>query len=135
MRRHQNGGHQGRIAEVRQRGDAQNEGQNERADAIGADPAVTHDLELALARRAAAEAVGDVGQSVLVQGAGNGHGGRNRKRRGGQRRQMQALRNPIDAGADQPDRGADNRRGPERLRQLAFRDRLLKGQAAGASGR
>ena len=44
---------------------------DQRADAISADPAVAHDVELALARSAAAEAVGRVGEAVFVQAAGH----------------------------------------------------------------
>ena len=84
-----------------------------------------HDLELALARRAAAEAVGDVGQPVLVQSAGDGQGCRDRKRRRGQWRKMQRLRQPIDSRAEQADGRADDGRSPQRLRQLAFGDRRL----------
>ena len=43
----------------------------ERDDPIGADAAVAHDFELVGPRRAAAEAVGDVGDPVLVQPAGH----------------------------------------------------------------
>ena len=123
MSGNQHGSHQARIAEVRQRGDPQHERQNERADAEGADPAVMHDLELALARRAAAEAVGDVGQPILMQTAGNDQRCRDRKHRCRQRRKVQRLREPIDARTDQADGYSDNGRSPQRLRQLAFGDR------------
>ena len=44
--------------------------------AEGADAAVAHDLELAFARLAAAESVGNVGQAILVQAAGDEHASR-----------------------------------------------------------
>ena len=53
-----------------QRADAQDERKRDRDRAVGADAAVAHDLELHRPRRAAAEAVGDVGEPVLMQRAG-----------------------------------------------------------------
>ncbi len=59
--------HQRRIGEARQRADPQQDRQHQRADAVSADPAVAHDVELAFARPAAAEAVRGVGEAVLMQ--------------------------------------------------------------------
>ena len=69
-----------------------------------------HDLKLALARRAAAEAVGDVGQPILMQSAGNGQSRRDRKGRCRQWRKMQRLREPINARAEQANRRSDDGR-------------------------
>ena len=43
---------------------------DQRANAVGSDPAVAHDVEFLLARRAAAKTVGRIGKPVLVQAAG-----------------------------------------------------------------
>ena len=80
--------------EARQRADAEKDGEDQRRDAIGADPAVVHDLELALRRGPAAEAVDRIGEAVLVQAVGEDHRGQHREaggrsirsRRGGARR-------------------------------------------------
>ncbi len=53
------------------RGCADREGEDQRYRAIGADPAVLHDEEAVLAALAAADAVGRIGQAVLVQRAGD----------------------------------------------------------------
>ena len=73
--------HQGRArqpgaaarAERRQAGRPQQQRQAERERPIGADAAVAHDGELALAGAPAAEAVGRVGEPVLVQPAAGQH--------------------------------------------------------------
>ena len=69
-----------RLERRGQRADPEHERKRERDRAIGADAAVAHDLELAFPGRAAAEAVGDVGEPVLMQRAGRGDERRRRER-------------------------------------------------------
>ena len=52
-------------------GCADREGEDQRYRAIGADPAVLHDEEALLAALAAANAIGRIGQAVLVQRPGD----------------------------------------------------------------
>ena len=96
----------------------------ERADAVGADPAVAHDVELALARVAAAEAVGGVGEPVLMQAAGDEErrGDRQRRRRPG--KQHQSVRDRIDHRRDQPDDKARERKRPGAARHRAVLRRM-----------
>ncbi len=56
--------------EIGQKRGAQGKRADQRQRAIGADPAVLHDLQRALARGVAEEPVRRVGQTVLVQRAG-----------------------------------------------------------------
>ena len=56
-----------RFGETYDGADAQHEGEDQRGGAVGADLAVAHDVELALAAHACAEAVGRVGQPILMQ--------------------------------------------------------------------
>src|SRR6202008_3971733 len=69
------GGDQGedrleRIADLRQGGDADGQHEAQRQRAVAADPAVLQDRQPLLAAAAAAQAVGGVGEPVLVQAAG-----------------------------------------------------------------
>ena len=59
-----------RLGECDERAGAREQRQHERDRAIAADARIAHDAQLVLARAPAAEAVGDVGQAVLVQRAG-----------------------------------------------------------------
>src|SRR3954447_21568808 len=103
-----------RIGDRRERAPAQAERQDQRADAIGADPAVAHDLELALAGAAAAEPVGGIGKAVLVQRAGD-EGGRGQREQGGKvRRQTQQARDLVDQGAGKADQHSRDWKSPGR---------------------
>ena len=85
------------IGTVRRGGkaaDAQAQRQQKCQRAIAADAAVLHDLELAVPRRATAEAVGHIGQTVFVQGSGGQRARGQRKQRGHQR--GQSLGRPED---------------------------------------
>ncbi len=53
-----------------QRRYAQTKGENERDGAIGADPAVLHDLERRVAVAAAAKAIGRIAEPILMQRTG-----------------------------------------------------------------
>ena len=77
-----------------ERGDAQHQRKRERRRAKGADAAVAHDFELALARPAAAKTVGDIGEPVFVQGAGDEDERADRQRRANQRRQAEGAARP-----------------------------------------
>ena len=82
--------------------------------------AVLHDFELALARVAAAETVGDIGDAVLVQAAG--YEDRRGQRHDCRKRRRQAE--PItdrkgDAGEDTDD-GAGNGGRPERFGEIGL---------------
>ena len=67
-----------------------------------------HDLQPALDARPA-EAVGDVGKPVLVQGAGQPHGRRHGQRRGDQRRHADGAGDDKDDPAGDADKQADDR--------------------------
>ena len=83
--------------------DAQDERERQRDRAIGADPAVAHDVELHRPRRAAAKTVGDVGETILVQGAGRGDE-RGRRQAGAKemRQADEARRAPAPARPTRP---------------------------------
>ena len=101
------------VERGRERADAQDERERQRDRAIGADAAVAHDLELHRPRRAAAEAVGDVGEPVLVQGAGRGDERGRRQAGANERRQAEAARSSASVSAPaKTDRGACDRRRP-----------------------
>ena len=95
-----------------QRGDANEERKRERDRAIGADAAVAHDFELVGPRRAAAEAVGDVGDPVLVQPAGRDDERGRREAGAHERGQAELRRQREDERAGEPDGGARDRRRP-----------------------
>ena len=95
-----------------QRADAQDEGERQRDGAIGADAAVAHDVELRRPRRAAAEAVGDVGEPVLVQGAGRGDERGRRQAGANERGQAEEPGQRQRQRADKTDRDARDRRRP-----------------------
>ena len=59
--------------------------------------------------RRSAEAVGDVGEPVLVQGPGQPHGRRHGQRRGDQRRHADGAGNDKNEAAGDPDKNAGNR--------------------------
>ena len=90
---------------------AQQERHRQRAGAIGPDPAVAHDLELAFAR-SPAESVGDVREPVFMQAPGHDQGRRDRQAGGGERRQAGQTSEPIDRGGDQADDRARDRERP-----------------------
>jgi hypothetical protein len=115
--------HQSGPTQAREHANAQHERQHQRADAVSADAAVTHDLQLALARRPAAEAVGHIGEPILMQGTSHRHGRHDGKRGGRKVRHMQDVHQPIDGCADSSDCTPDDRRRPQRARHVAFDDR------------
>ena len=92
--------------------DAQDEGESQRDGAIGADTAVAHDVELHRPRRAAAEAVGDVGEPILVQGAGRSDKRRRRQPGANDRGQADEPGRRQRQRADKADRPARDRRRP-----------------------
>ena len=100
------------VERRRERADAQDEGERQRDGAVGADAAVAHDVELHRPRRAAAEAVGDVGEAVLVQGAGRGDERRRRQAGAHERGQAEESRQRERERADKADRGAGDGRRP-----------------------
>ena len=80
--------------------------------------AIAHDRELLLARVAAAEAVGGVGEPVLVQRAGDQQRRRHRQRRRRPGEHHELMRQRISDRADQPDHEARERKRPGGLRQI-----------------
>ena len=77
--RHQNQNGDGpQLQQRRQQRGAHQNGDDEGQRPISADPAVLHDLEAFLARGAAAETIGHIGQAIFVKRArqhgGNGDG-------------------------------------------------------------
>src|SRR5208337_4565990 len=108
---------------ARESSDAKDERERQGDRAIGADAAVTHDLKLARAISAAAEAVRDVRKPVLVQGAGRRDESGGRENRAKQRRQRQHPPRPQSARPDETDdRARDGRRPGEavEVERLAF---------------
>nr|WP_265442295.1 hypothetical protein [Bradyrhizobium sp. SEMIA] len=108
----------------RERAPAQAERQDERADTIGADPAVAHDLELALAGAAATEPVSGIGKSVLVQRTGDQGGRSQREQRGEVRRQSDADGDFVDQRAGKADQQSGDGERPGRARDGAVGCRL-----------
>ena len=106
-----------------QRADAQDERKRERDRAVGADAAVAHDLELHRPRRAAAETVGDIGEPVLMQRAGQGDERRRRQRSAKEQGQAEQRRQREDERADETDSGAGDRRRPGDAAQVERRSR------------
>ena len=124
-----------RRPDAGKRAPAQRKRDDERADTERADAAVAHDLELALARVAAAKTVGRVGEAVLVQRPGEekdrSHCDRGRRHRG----DLEAHRDPVDEGAAKPDQHADDRRAPDGAAEIGAADRhRLAHRHAGIEG-
>ena len=97
----------------------------QRGDAVAAVARVVEDLQPPLARPAAGEGVGGVGEPVLVEGAGEGdpeqHGDR-----GGDRHRHQLPEpggDPADGGTDQRADHREPRHGPRELTGAAGTDR------------
>ncbi len=84
------------------------------ADAVGADVAIAHDGEFLLARIAAAETVGGIGEAVFVQAAGRKHRGGNAERRRRPWRQPKSMGNAIDDRANEADDDARDWKRPGR---------------------
>lgn len=100
--------------ECRERFSAQHHRADERQHAEGADAAVVHDGELGVQRRSAPQPVGRVGETVLVEGAGEGDQGQDGDEGGKPRRQVEGGGEPQDDGGREPDDGSDDGKGPER---------------------
>ena len=101
------------MPESRRQGpDPEDERQDEGDGAVGADAAVAHDGELALPGRAAAKAVGDVGEPILVQRAGRGDERGDGERRADEGRQAERLGRREREDAGEADDRAGDRRGP-----------------------
>ncbi len=107
-----------------QRADTQDERKRKRERAIGADAAVAHDLKLPRPRRAAAEAIGDVGEPILVQGAGRSDDCRGRQPRANKHGQAEQGGERKDQRADEADRDAGDRRRPGDAVNVERRARL-----------
>ncbi len=106
------GAPEARMKRRRQRADPQDERKRERDRAEGPDAAVAHDLELLRSRRATAEAIGRVGEPVLMQPAGRGDERRRRQRRAEELRQAKPVSDGEDGRPDEADDGAGDGRGP-----------------------
>ncbi len=81
--------------------------------AVGADPAVFHDRQAVRCIAAAAQAIGGVGKPVLMQRAGDEHGGQQRQQAGDEAR-PELCGQQQDQGSDQADELADERKIPRR---------------------
>ena len=81
-------------------------------------PAVAHDLELRLARVAAAEAVGDVGEPVLVQRAGHDGAGAERQCRGSKVGYADGPQAETQQSHRRADQRADHRKHPVRAHEI-----------------
>ena len=106
--------HDERIWQHRERGQPCDKAHHQDQRAIGAEPAVAHDLELRRTVAAAAETVCDIGEAVLVQRAGQDRAGAERKRCRGQIRHADHAQAETKQAHRGPDRGADNRKHPVR---------------------
>ena len=110
-------------ARLAERADAQEERQHQPAGPIGADAAVAHDLELALAVAAAAETIERIGEPVLMQGAGYEEGRGDRERRADERRQIEREGEPIGRCTEETNERADHRQRPAGTRDVRALDR------------
>ena len=91
------------LGQSGERRHAQHQRQSEGDGAIGAQPAVAHDLQFFLARRAAAKAVGDIGESILVQRPGDADqrgDGADSRRQGGKPDSARAKQRRAAGAAD-----------------------------------
>ena len=113
------------IRNRRQRGKFRGKTHQQDQRAVGAEPAVAHDLQLGLAVAAAAETVGDVGEAVLVQRAGQDRAGAERQRRRGQIRHADVRRPRQIKSHHRADQRADHRKHPVRAHEI-FRHRPLR---------
>ena len=122
--------------ERRKERDPQRQRQHERRSAIGADPGVTHDLELALDRRPAAEPVRDIGQGILVHGSGRDDERRSRKhgRRPGRKREAERDQEGDGAGRADQRPGDRQRRREIRHHRRPVRVGLLESGGNGKAG-
>ena len=97
-----------RIGKCDERAGARQQRQDERDCPIAADARIAHDAQLVLARAPAAEAVGDVGQAILVQRAGNADGGRQCEGGGRPGWQAEPVGERIGEAARETDQRADH---------------------------
>ena len=123
-RRHEAG--RGRGGE---RLDPQRKDKRERDGAVRSKPAVSHDRQFGGAVAAAAEPVGEIGEAVLVQGAGRRRLGRHRERGGDDIRQPETARERERGGPERADAGARERRGVANAREIRRPGRPAERQA------
>ena len=93
--------------------------------AIGAKPAVAHDRKFFVAVATAAKAVSDVGQTVLVQRAGQGRAGAERQRGRGQFGNANREQTTIDQSDGEADHRAHQRERALRARH-AIGHRIIR---------
>ncbi len=104
-------------ADQRQRGDSQVKRHRQGQRAERADPAILHDFELARSRRAAAETVGAIGETILMQRAGQRDENRDGERRGEGRGKSEGGGGEEGAGGDGAEDRADQRERAGRARK------------------
>ena len=86
-----------------ERADPQNQRKDQRGRAEGSDPAVAHDFKFARLGRAAAKAIGHVGEAILMQAASRCDHRRGRKRGAKQNRKAEKTANRQHEDACQRD--------------------------------
>ena len=114
-----------RIGQRGQRGKFCDKAHQQDQRAIGAEPAVAHDLKLGRGIAAAAKTVGDVGEPVLVQRAGQDRAGAERQRRGGEVGQADRAQRKTEQADGGTDQRADHRKHPVRAHEI-WRHRALR---------
>ena len=129
MRADQRPHHRMGIGQTCERGDPQQQRQHQGANAISACTAVAHDVEFLLPCVAAAETVCGIGETVLMQRAGDDKCSRDSQCSGRPSRQAEPMRERINQRANQPDDEAGERQRPGRFRDRLFRRRAGKRQA------
>jgi hypothetical protein len=93
--------------------------------AIGTEPAVAHDFELCRDVAAATKAVGDIGQSILVQRPGQNRAAAERQRRGSEIRHPDRAQGEAEQSDGSTDQRADEWKHPVRAHEI-FRRRALR---------
>ncbi len=116
--------HDDGIRKRRQRGKLGDKAHHQDQRAVGAEPAVAHDLELRGRIAAAAESVRDIRQSVLVQRAGQDRARAQRKRRRGEIRHADHPHAETEQAHRAADRRADQRKHPVARGQNSQASRL-----------
>ena len=101
-------------------------GDDQRQRSVGADATILHDFKAFLARVAAAEAIGDVGEAVFVEGAGQHRGDGQREEAAEQFRQAGEVGEHQGGPCHRSHHGAHNREHPHRILQGRWINRSHK---------
>ncbi len=127
--------HETGVRNHRQRGDLGHKTHHQYQRAVGAEPAVAHDLQLCRGIATAAEPVGDIGQAVLVQRAGQDRAHAQGERRHGEVWHADRAQAETDKAHRAADRRADQRKRPLRAGKIhRHRPRRMRHRQPGQEG-